>query len=352
VPVELEEISEFVSAQNKILAELEGLEGKSFETKTKYIQRLREVTRPLVESGYYEGVKLSDMASFIQKELLGKHGISYNADGDYYSLFKEDEKHSEKNPMSGRSRDKISSALPIEKQTGNDIIDKLKQAARSGEKIPESYLPQQILERIIDMSNETTKQSESLIRKLGAAFYFTEKFDKEFPDKRELEKELKNTAGKKTNDLKELYTYYGVCENTIQSIEAELSDQNMLSSLEETLSTQKFISKQIDERSKITFLEKWNTIVAEIEIGISAIAKKLGVNKKHLTNNVRPKENPVTGTKNMHHNYINWFTHIQVVSPKGEKFVFDAKEYFDKQLERGKLNVPFEPMILKNCELE
>ena len=349
--IEQEEVQEYVQAQNKIIADLEGLETKDYETKTKYIQRLREVTRPLIESGYYEGVRLVDMASFIQKELLVKHNISYNTSGDYYSLFKEDEKHSEKNPMSSRTREKISSSLPIEKQTGDDIIDKLKQAARSGETLPPSYLPHQILEKQIDVANEATKQSESLIRKLGAAHYFTEKFDKQFPDKRELEKELKNTAGKKTKDLEELYTYYRACENTIQSIEEELSDHKKLESLKEFLSTQNSISKQIDERSKITFLEKWNTIVAEIEIGISAIAKKLGVNKKHLTNNVRPKENPVTGTKNMHHNYINWFTHLQVVSPKGEKFTFDAKDYFDRQIERGKLNVTFEPMILKNCEL-
>jgi DNA-binding phage protein len=349
---ELEELQEYVQAQNKIITDLEGLEGKSFETKKQYIVRLAEVTRPLVESGYYEGVKLADMASFIHKELLSKHNITYHADGEYYGLFKDDEKHSEKNPMSGRSRDKISSSLPIEKQTGNDVIDSLKQAARSGERLPQAYLPHMILEKIIDMSNEQTKQAESLIRKTGAAFYFTEKFDKEFPDKRELERELKNTAGKKTKDLEELYTYYRVCESTIQSIEEELSDHKMLESLKETLATQKFISKQIDERSKITFLEKWNSIVAEIEIGISAIAKKLGVNKKHLTNNVRPKENPVTHSKNMHHYHIDWFKAIEVTSPSGEKFTFDAKEYFDKQLERGKLNIPFEPLILKNCDVD
>lgn len=342
--MEVDEIQEYVIAQNKIISDLEGLEGKSFETKKEYIKRLAEVTRPLIESNYYEGIKLVDMASFIQKELLVKHNISYHADGEYYGLFKDDEKHGEKNPMSGRSRDKISSPLPLEKQTGDDIIDKLKTAARSGEKFPESYIPLQILERIVDVSNETIKQAESLIRKLGASHYFTEKYY-------QLEKDIKVVAGKQ-KEKEELYTYYKACENTIQSIEDGLSDHIQLESLKEILATQKFISKQIDERSKITFLEKWNTIIAEIEIGISAIAKKLGVNKKHLTNNVRPKENPVTGSKNMHHNYINWFTHISVISPKGDTFIFDAKDYFDRQIERGKLNVTFEPMILKNCDVD
>ena len=353
MPVELEEIGEFVIAQNKILAELEGLEGKSFETKTKYIIRLREVTRPLIEAGYYEGVKLQDMASFIQKDLLGKHGISYNTSGDYYGLFLEDEKHSEKNPMSSRSREKISSPLPLEKQTGDDVIDKLKQAARSGESLPPSYPIQLYLEKVIDVSSETIKQSESLIRKLGSAFYFIDRFDKVFPNKQELKNELKNTAGKKSKELEELYNHYLSCDSLIEDIESGVgSTTDKIEKLNETLSIQKFNSKQIDERSKITFLEKWNAIIAEIEIGISAIAKKLGVNKKHLTNNVRPKENPVTGAKNMHHNYIDWFKHISITTPNGETFTFDAKAYFDKQLERGKLNIPFETLILKNCDVK
>ena len=353
MPVELDEIGEYVLQQTKILTDLEGLEGKSFETKKEYIKRLAEVTRPLIEADFYEGVKLSDMASFIQKELLEKHGISYHADGDYYGLFQEDEKHNEKRPMSGRARDKISSPLPLEKQTGDDTLDKLKQAARSGEKLPESYGPQQYLERVIDVSNETIKQAESLIRKLGGAFYYTEKFDKEYPDKKALESSLKNTGGKKQKELKELYSYYKASEKIIQDIEEGIgTTHDKIESLKEILSTQKFISKQIDERSKITFLEKWNSIIAQIDIGISAIAKKLGVNKKHLTNNVRPKENPVTGSKNMHHNYINWFTSLTIITPTGERFTFDAKDYFDKQIERGKLNVPFQQMILKNCDLE
>ena len=346
----LENPQEYVMQQNKILEELTGLEHKDFETKKQYIMRLREVTIPLIESGYYEGVKLQDTASFIQKELLSKHSITYPDNGSYYAIFKEEEKHNN-NPNSTRSREKISSPLPLEKQTGDDDIDLLKQYARSGLSMPDNYQYHIYLERIIDVSNETIKQSESLIRKLGAAFFYIDKFDKMFPNKKELEIEIKQNS-KKAKELAELYDHYKQCENTIESIESGIgSTPDKIEKLEETLANQRHISKQIDERSKITFLEKWNTIVAEIEIGISAIAKKLGVNKKHLTNNVRPRENPVTGVENKHHKYINWFRAIQVTAPNGERFTFDAKEYFDKQIERGKLQIPFEPMVLKNAEL-
>lgn len=342
---------EYVQAQKKIINELSTLENKSFETKRSYILRLKEVTRPLIENGYYDGVKLKDLASFIQTELLSKQGIDYPTNGNaYYSLFNDDEKREYGN--STKSRNKISS-LPIEKQTGNKVIDRLKQYARAEVKQPERYEYSDYLNKIVEVANQTTKQAESLLSKLGRSYFFIEKFDETFPDKSKLKQEIEQTNGKKQKELEALHKYYLDCTATIKLIESEIGSTNdKIDELNETLSNQKFASKQLDERNKITFLEKWNSIAANIQLGISAIAKKLSVNKKHLTNNVRPVSNPVTGNKNMHHEYIDWFKHIQIVTPNGETFTFDAKDYFDRQIERGKLNVPFTPLILSNAKAE
>lgn len=341
---------EYVDAQTKILNQLSTLESSSFETKKEYIIRLKEVTRPLIENGFYEGYKLRDLCSFISNELLNKHGITYNKSGDYYALFSEDEKHLEKSNMTSRTRQKISS-LPIEKQTGNQTIDKLKQFARADIPQPDESDYSTYFNKIIEISNQSIKQSESLLSKLGKAYFFTEKFDDVFPSRKSFD-EFKE-QNKKSRDLDELLKFYESCKNTIKIIESEIKDPGKkVTELNELLAEQRFISKQIDERNKITFLEKWNSIVANIELGISAIAKRLGVNKKHLTNNVRPTENPVTHSKNMHHEYIDWFTHIQIVTPNGETFTFDAKDYFDKQIERGKLNLPIKSLVLKNAIIE
>lgn len=343
---------EYVDAQKKIINELASLETKSFETKKSYILRLKEVTRPLIENGFYDGVKLKDLCSFIANELLNKHDITYNKSGDYYELFSEDEKHLEKSNMTSRTRQKISS-LPIEKQTGDKTVDRLKQYARAEVKQPEQYEYSNYLNKIIEVANQTTKQAESLLSKLGRSYFFIEKFNETFPDKSKLKLEIESTNGKKQKELQALHKYYLDCSATIKLIESEIGITNdKIDELNETLSTQKFASKQLDERNKITFLEKWNSIAANITLGISAIAKKLSVNKKHLTNNVRPTSNPVTGNKNMHHEYIDWFKHIQIRTPNGETFTFDAKDYFDKQIERGKLNVKFEPLILSNARIE
>lgn len=343
---------EYQKAQQSIITELSNLENKSFETKKQYIVRLREVTLPLVMDNFYEGVKKEDLCSFIYEELLKKHGITVSRNDAFYSLFQEDEKHSEKNPLSTKRRQKISS-LPIEKQTGDKTIDTLKQYARAEVKQPHDYEYSQYLNRVVDTANQTIKQSESLLSKLGKAYFFVEKFEKTYPNMKDLDSEINSSVGKKKKDLEELRTHYENCNNNIVSIEDGLGDVIALKKeLDEILAEQKFNSKQLDERNKITFLEKWNAIVSNISIGVSAVAKKLGVNKKHLTNNVRPKSNPVTHNPNMHHQYIDWFKAIKVVSPDGQEFIFDAKKYFDEQIERGKLNVPFKPLILRNAEID
>ena len=343
--------SEYLSEQNKILNELSNLENRSFETKKSYILRLRDTTRPLIESGYYEGLKLNDLCSFIYEKLLLNHGITVSRNDAFYELFTEEEKHHEKNPLSLRKRQKISS-LPLEKQTGDRTIDTLKQFARADVKEPHDYEYTTYLKKIVEVSNQTLKHAESLLNKLGKAYLYSEKFDGVFPDKATLEEEIESVSGRKKKDLLELYELYKFSKSSIKDIEETIGvTADKIDELNEILAEQKYVSKKLDERNKITFLEKWNAIVANIETGISAIAKKLSVNKKHLTNNVRPTNNPVTGARNKHHDQISWFTHLRVVSPSGEKFVFDAKDYFDQQLERGKLHLSFRPLILKNCEV-
>jgi DNA-binding phage protein len=343
---------EYIKTQKDILNQLSSLENKSFETKKSYIVRLKEVTRPLLESGYYDGLKLNDLCSFIYDDLLKKHGVTVSRNDAFYALFDETEKHSEKNPLSTKKRLKISS-LPLDKQTGNTVIDKLKQYARAEVREPHEYGVSNYLKLILDVSNQTTKQAESLLSKLGKAYFYVEQFEKQFSDMKILEIEIADSTGKKKKDLESCFTHYQHCKQSIVDIESGIGKtENKITDLKETLSEQRHISKQLDERNKITFLEKWNAIVANISLGVSAVAKKLGVNKKHLTNNVRPAQNPVTQVENMHHKYIDWFKAIKIVTPNGEEFIFDAKDYFDEQIERGKLQLPFKPLVLSNSKIE
>lgn len=343
---------EYLLSQKDIINKLTSLENKSFETKKDYIVRLKEVTRPLIESGYYEGLRLNDLCSFIYDDLLKKHGVTVSRNDAFYALFDEAEKHSEKNPLSTKKRLKISS-LPLDKQTGNTIIDKLKQFARAEVKEPHEYGTSIYLKLILEVSHQTIKQAESLLSKLGKAYFYVQQFEMQFSDLKILEVEIADSTGRKKKDLEACYEHYKHCKQLIIDIESGIGETDKkINDLKETLASQRHISKQLDERNKITFLEKWNAIIANISLGVSAVAKKLGVNKKHITNNVRPTQNPVTQNKNMHHEYIEWFKAIKITTPNGEELIFDAKEYFDEQIERGKLNLPFKPLVLSNSKIQ
>ncbi|UVF62303.1 hypothetical protein [Nitrososphaeria virus YSH_462411] len=346
----LESLDEYVKSQSDIIEELKKIESDDFKTKEQKIIRLKEVTRPLIEAGYYEGVTVGHLASFIQKDILEKHNITYPNNGRYYSLFAEDEKRE----YSTSGRKEISS-LPIEQQTGNDELDKLKAVERNGFEFPKSAFTD-YLNLLEDCSTETTKQVMSIIRKMGNAFAYETAFDRIFPDKKELEKQIESIVGKKKKELQERYEYYLKSQETIKNIEEEIGDVlPKTKMLKEILAEQKHISSLLDERITITFVEKWKAIlcdVCESTLGISAIAKRLRVDKKHISNNIRPTNNPVTCAENKHHNYINWFTAINITTPSGEKLVFDMKDWADRQIERKKLDLPFEDIVLKTCEIE
>lgn len=349
---ELAVIDEYIVQQQKILTAMTELESKDFETKKQYIIRLKEVTRPIIMAGYYDGYELPDLAIKVY-ELLDTNKVSYPRNDSYYSLFDKDETRQDQNRynLSTSSRQKITS-LPLEEQTGKKEIDRFKQLMRFDVKEPHDYDYSQWLKKVKEVSNEINKQVDSLLNKLGKAYFFTHHYETRFPSEVEWKEIISMSSATDKKEWEEIKTHYLNGLQIIEDIESVIDPVKEMEKLDLVLSMQRHTSKQIDERSKITFLEKWNIISAQIELGISAIAKKIGINKKHISNNIRPAENPVTGQENKHHQYIDWFRAIQVISPNGDKFVFDAKEYFDKQIERGKLNIPFQTLVLKNCELE
>ena len=345
----MQDIEEYVKQQTVILEEINDLELKTEKTLKEKIINLKNVTRPLVESGYYPNKKIGNLCSIIRDKLRQYNipSIEQRA-GWFYALFEESERD-KSDTMSQNI-----SPLPIEQQTGIDEIDKLKTVERNGYSLPDT-LYTNYLKLIETISGETIKQLISIKNKMGNAYAYEEAFDRIFPDKKELEREIEHTVGKKKKELQERYDYYLQSQDIIKGIEEELGDViSKTNDLKTILAEQRSISNLIDERRKISFVEKWNIILCDLcdsKLGISAIAKRLRIDKKHISNNIRPKENPVTNIPNRHHEYINWFRAVQVESPSGEKFTFDMKDWADKQIERHKLSLPFENLVLKTCEV-
>lgn len=340
----------YTKRQSELLNELSVLENKDFETKKEYILQLKDVTKPLIESGYYDGLTMQDLATTVF-DLLKKYDVTYPRNDSFYSLFTDEEKKLDRNPlMSTSSRHEIS-PLPLEKRTGDEVIDKLKQSERIGFDIPQGYAFGTYLARVMETSSENIKQAQSVLRKLGNAIFYVNEFSKVFTDE-SIQLELDSLSGKKKKELQERYDYYLKSQETIQDIETGMGDVMVgINNLTEVLADQKHTSKQLDERNKITFIEKWNAIVlSKIQVNLSAVAKRLNIDKKHMTNNIVPTENPVTGSKNNHHQYADWFQCIRVETPDGS-YTINVKEYFDKQIERGKLNLEFKPLVLTDYKV-
>ena len=94
-----------------------------------------------------------------------------------------------------------------------------------------------------------------------------------------------------------------------------------------------------------------NTIpeTSDLTEDLQECAKMCGIDKKHITNNIYPRESPTeTHTKNKHHDYISWFDNITVKLGGGE-YALNISRWYDEQIERKKLQLEFRPLVIKTA---
>lgn len=114
--------------------------------------------------------------------------------------------------------------------------------------------------------------------------------------------------------LQSLLTIYDTSVSLITEIEENLLDISD-KQVKEIQSTQVIASKEIDERSKLTNWKKIMIVLAKKagNLAKNYYAKLNGIDKKHITNNIYPKESPTElHTKNRHHEYVSWFKYIYI----------------------------------------
>ena len=319
--------------QNKhleYLNKLKDVDSKDFTTKKQLVIRLIEVTRPLIENGYVKGLKSEDLASYIGNR-LEEYGISYYRDGNFYSLFKDNEKHIEKgtNSLSVLHRhhthkfegtDKIKQcecgsiefqALIYERQEdtpepeseSNDETASERTKSTQKEVIdPYENKSTEYIQRVKFNCQELASQCDDLVKK----YFEEERFAKA------IESQLKPIA-KLLDDQK--------------SVEARLIKNR----------------KQSDFRQKIGEFEKLKAIMLWKAGHIhSHIAKVLSITPKHMSHNI---------LKNMDQyiNTLKWFGTITLKCKlcKGNT-IWDLSDWYEEQVARKSLDLPMEPPLLNN----
>jgi hypothetical protein len=300
------ENDEYLKAQTTILAEMADLEIKDFTTKKDYITNLKNVTRPLLLSGFYEDKTLSDFCSLIQ-DMLEKYNISYPRT-KLAELFDDDEKRSynKKDKPNVTSSDNEIVLLSSEDAAGDiaGILDHLEKKIGKSYDTMQDYESADKLQTLENLAAKLVSHVKTFTRKLLQANYFADAFEKQFADVDACKEVMQSLPRKQKTRLENLLAIYDASVLLISKMESNLAEIN---DIKEIQAMQAVTSKDVDERSKLTNWEKlsiWLAVKAG-DIAKNQCAKLNGIDKKHITNNIYPKESPTeTKTRNKHHDYV------------------------------------------------
>ena len=341
-------VDEQVKAQTKILADLEDFENKGVMTKKEYILKLKDVTRPLVLADYYPDTKLNDLCSLIG-EMLGKYNIEYSS-GHLAELFDDHEKRIQHNPKQNSPDGGVITSPPLQQEQG--IIGQLdfleKQIGKSYDVMQDDEAADK-LQTLENIAAKSVSHIKTFEKNYKTASYFVSQFEKTFGSSDEADKILESLPKKQRDRMTDLITKYHANILLISETHSELAnttDEN----IKELQATQAMVSRDIDQRNKLSNWEKLMIVLAMKAEGIAKnqCAKLNGIDKKHITNNIYPEISPTeTKTKNKHHEYISWFKCIKI----GDK-TFDIARWFDEQIERKKLSLEFKPMVVTTARVE
>ena len=322
------ENDEYLKAQTKILAEMADLEIKDFTTKKDYITNLKNVTRPLVVSGFYQDKTMSDFCSLIQ-DMLEKYNISYQRT-KLAELFDDNEKRSynkKDKPNVTSSDNEIVPPLQEEVTSGDiaGILDHLEKKIGKSYDTMQNYEAADKLQTLENIVSKSVSHVKTFTRKLLQANYFVDAFEKQFANEKACNEVMQGLPRKQKARLENLLAIYDASVLLISEMESKLAEIN---DIKEIQVMQDVTSKDVDERSKLTNWEKLSIwLVMKVgDIAKNQCAKINGIDKKHITNNICPRNRRL---KLRQETSITIMSRGSSASPSSKGVIFPAKTYQD-----------------------
>jgi len=89
-------LTEYIQRETECLSKLASIDKQDYITKKQYVEKLIEAERVLITEGYYPGVTIDKLATFINTKLL-ENNITYPRSQEYYSLFNPDKRRGIRN---------------------------------------------------------------------------------------------------------------------------------------------------------------------------------------------------------------------------------------------------------------
>ena len=329
----MENIDELKKHHDTLLAKLQDMSDRDYNSKTELVKELIDVSRPLIKSGLIKGLKQNDLATYINAKLI-ENGIKYVRNERFYDLFLENEKHSE-------FGSKLSSTN-VRAHEHNFTGDEFEKLCECGDMIRLGKHYTVAIEQIED--TPTTASYDISV---------TEKKEKEEIDPYEnLHTEMlirqanlcRDMASLLEDQIKKYYRYESIAK-TVDDLYTKDACKKIISDAKSAEAKMIHAEKQQDIRQKVGEFEKLMAyILEETTYNVAKVAKLIGITPKHLTNNVNPEMKKIIDE-------FNWFKTLTVILPKdmkkGDMVGIDIAHWFNHMLVRKDLALEMRQPLLK-----
>ena len=164
-----EDYQTILETNNKILIELESLENQGWDKKRERIKRYVDNSRILLSAGKLPVGNKKEFASYIFQKITQYTTISRN--GDFYSLFKDDETKPEMNRIVAEKATNISSGQTVDERFREQVLRAPQKNDRYTKHfdnlISNSNEAQSLAEALKEKYNESEELSQVMIKELG-----------------------------------------------------------------------------------------------------------------------------------------------------------------------------------------
>lgn len=278
----------------QLLTQIEQAELGSYKTKFELISQYVEIERKLLEAGKLDLHDKKDFASYIYRKLSDRQvTLSRNPEG-FYVLFREDEKRNNK--------------LHLESEEISSAFTKRDNPVESPRKVFKQEIDDEYTQ-VLEYATVIIQQAQDLCNDIIVKY----KGVTVLKDGVETEVNFRDEVQKGIGSAKEF-------ETELREMNAKLED----------------VAKHLDLRNKALEFKKIKALLLEkIEFNIAKVANLIHISPKHMSANIMKNEQSELMDK------MKWFDVIDVKCSCGKENNLDIAKWFDRQVERMNLSLPF-----------
>tara|TARA_R110002020_G_scaffold64430_4_gene170977 strand:+ start:8683 stop:9660 length:978 start_codon:yes stop_codon:yes gene_type:complete len=314
---------------DNVIEQLIKVNENDLKSKTELVKQLIEISRNLVNQNLINGVKNSDLATYINAKLI-EYEIKFPRNENFYGFFKDSEKRS--------YGTNLISTLGRNDHEHDFVGDNFEKICECGDMIRlgkhYSLVPTKIETVEEQTPQQKTKQDKSETRP-----YHNETIDYFL--------RLSYLCSDYSNLINDQVKKYHKYETVAKAIEDEFKTKDLSKLMLEVKSLEaKLIhaDKSSDARQKVGEFEKIKAYILQLTTHtVAHVAKIINITPKHMTNNVIRN---ISRSEKL----LRWFKTLFVTCPDCKKeFGVDLFDWFNEQCERCNLgNDMKQPILLKS----